>query len=184
METLWRTGLLCTVIAIVFATEVEGGRRDEFVQSQGECRRRGGGGGPHERVRQEPRALGKRPLVCLLASHAHPKRPIFPAKRGRAPARCPALVWSLKSGRVPRAALKNPPRIRRERACASEIAPACLWAVFRNSWENNRFGWFSALGFWEQPYLFTSTQAAQHNLVVWTPALVGPYQPVFRGSGS
>lgn len=37
METLWRTGLLCTVIAIVFATEVEGGCRDEFVQSQGEC---------------------------------------------------------------------------------------------------------------------------------------------------
>lgn len=37
METLWRTGLVCTVIAIVFATEVDGDHRDEFVQSQGEC---------------------------------------------------------------------------------------------------------------------------------------------------
>uniref|UniRef100_H3CXS6 ADAM metallopeptidase with thrombospondin type 1 motif, 10 n=1 Tax=Tetraodon nigroviridis TaxID=99883 RepID=H3CXS6_TETNG len=34
METLWRTGLVCTVVAIVFATEVAGGRRDEFVHSQ------------------------------------------------------------------------------------------------------------------------------------------------------
>ncbi|TNM88280.1 hypothetical protein fugu_006501 [Takifugu bimaculatus] len=34
METLWRTGLVCTVIAIVFATEVDGDHRDEFVQSQ------------------------------------------------------------------------------------------------------------------------------------------------------
>lgn len=39
METLWRTGLVCTVIAIVFATGVEGGRRDEFVQSQGESKK-------------------------------------------------------------------------------------------------------------------------------------------------
>lgn len=36
METLWRTGLVCTVIVIVFATEVEGGHKDEFAQSQGE----------------------------------------------------------------------------------------------------------------------------------------------------
>lgn len=38
METLWRTGLVCTVIVIVFATEVEGGHKDEFAQSQGEWR--------------------------------------------------------------------------------------------------------------------------------------------------
>lgn len=34
METLWRTGLVCTVIIVMVATEVEGGHRDEFAQSQ------------------------------------------------------------------------------------------------------------------------------------------------------
>ncbi|XP_040897108.1 A disintegrin and metalloproteinase with thrombospondin motifs 10 [Toxotes jaculatrix] len=34
METLRRTGLVCTVIVVMVATEVAGGRRDEFAQSQ------------------------------------------------------------------------------------------------------------------------------------------------------
>ncbi|KAF3690702.1 A disintegrin and metalloproteinase with thrombospondin motifs 6 [Channa argus] len=34
METLWRTGLVCTVIVIMAATEVAGGHRAEFAQSQ------------------------------------------------------------------------------------------------------------------------------------------------------
>lgn len=34
METLWRTGLVCTVIIVMVATEVAGGHRDEFAQSQ------------------------------------------------------------------------------------------------------------------------------------------------------
>ncbi|GLD49791.1 A disintegrin and metalloproteinase with thrombospondin motifs 10-like isoform X1, partial [Lates japonicus] len=34
METLRRTGLVCTVIVIMVATEVAGGHRDEFAQSQ------------------------------------------------------------------------------------------------------------------------------------------------------
>ncbi len=36
METLWRTGLVCTVIVIMVATEVAGGHRREIAQSQGE----------------------------------------------------------------------------------------------------------------------------------------------------
>lgn len=66
METLWRTGLACTVIAIVFATEVAGGRRDEFVQSQGECE----GGKAHERVHRERGVLGT--ALALV-----PKIPFF-----------------------------------------------------------------------------------------------------------
>lgn len=39
METLRRTGLVCTVIVIAMvAAEVAGGHRDEFAQSQGERR--------------------------------------------------------------------------------------------------------------------------------------------------
>ncbi|XP_032380775.1 A disintegrin and metalloproteinase with thrombospondin motifs 10 isoform X1 [Etheostoma spectabile] len=34
MEMLWRTGLVCTAIVVMVATEVEGGHSDEFVQSQ------------------------------------------------------------------------------------------------------------------------------------------------------
>ncbi|XP_078802043.1 A disintegrin and metalloproteinase with thrombospondin motifs 10 isoform X3 [Oryzias latipes] len=34
METLWRTGLACTVIIIMVASEVAEGRRDDFAQSQ------------------------------------------------------------------------------------------------------------------------------------------------------
>lgn len=36
METLWRTGLVCTVIVVMAATEVAGGHTDEFAQLQGE----------------------------------------------------------------------------------------------------------------------------------------------------
>lgn len=36
MEALRRTALVCTVIVIAFATEVVGGHKDEFGQSQGE----------------------------------------------------------------------------------------------------------------------------------------------------
>lgn len=35
MEMLWRTGLVYTVIIVMAATEVAGGHRDEFAQSQG-----------------------------------------------------------------------------------------------------------------------------------------------------
>lgn len=38
MEALWRTGLVCTVIVIVFATEAAGGRKEDSAQSQGEWR--------------------------------------------------------------------------------------------------------------------------------------------------
>lgn len=39
MEALRRTGLVCTVIVIVFATEAAGGHKeDEPAQSQGEWR--------------------------------------------------------------------------------------------------------------------------------------------------
>ncbi|XP_077441258.1 A disintegrin and metalloproteinase with thrombospondin motifs 10 [Vanacampus margaritifer] len=34
METLWRTALICTVVVVMGAAEVAGGRRDEFAQSQ------------------------------------------------------------------------------------------------------------------------------------------------------
>lgn len=36
MESLRRTGLVCTVIVIMVVAEVAGGYRDEFAQSQGE----------------------------------------------------------------------------------------------------------------------------------------------------
>lgn len=42
MEALLRTGLVCTVIVIVFATEAAGGRKeDESAQSQGKWRELG-----------------------------------------------------------------------------------------------------------------------------------------------
>ncbi|KAM7011971.1 A disintegrin and metalloproteinase with thrombospondin motifs 10 isoform 1-T1 [Tautogolabrus adspersus] len=34
MEMLWRTGLVCSVIIVMVATEVAGGHRDEFAESQ------------------------------------------------------------------------------------------------------------------------------------------------------
>lgn len=36
MEMLWRTGLVCTFIVVMVATQVAGGHKDEFAQSQGE----------------------------------------------------------------------------------------------------------------------------------------------------
>lgn len=42
---------------------------------------RGGGGRVHERVHRKRSVLGKQAAVGLLATHGHPKNPVFPAKR-------------------------------------------------------------------------------------------------------
>lgn len=118
METLWRTGLVCTVIAIVFATEVEGGRRDEFVHSQGECRWGA----------EENHTNGSGMSVNLVE-----QAPVLPVSHSPSS----------------------------QKSHFSSETRLSVGLVSRS-----RFGWISALAFWEQPYLISATRTAKNNLVV------------------